>query len=103
MSVAEAVASFRARQEDAVHNALYNFVLELVVERATLRAVKRWDEADAVRDKLNRFGIEVKEDKIGCHWSVVGGGWNAGGYIITDLKTLVDMERERLDNLDRKA
>jgi len=93
MTVAGAVASFQDRQNGAVFEVLYKVVLEAVAQRAALRSVKRWSEADVIRDRLTALGIEVKEDKIGTLWRVTDGPWWAGGYIITDLKILVEQER----------
>jgi cysteinyl-tRNA synthetase len=36
-------------------------VLELIAKRKTLRAEKKWAEADQIRDQLVSMGVEVKD------------------------------------------
>lgn len=42
----------------------------LVQERSKLRAEKRFEEADKIRDQLERENVLVMDGPEGCHWSV---------------------------------
>lgn len=48
-------------------DALIQWALE---ERANARAVKNWAQADAVRDRLARAGIEIEDTPAGPRWTV---------------------------------
>ena len=48
--------------EDAVE--MTPEIKELVERREQARKEKRWDEADAIRDKLKALGFEVQDKKL---------------------------------------
>ena len=47
------------------------FVEALLLARSSARAGKRWDEADALRDRLVGLGVEVNDSPEGTSWRLI--------------------------------
>src|SRR5690606_36300462 len=54
--------------------ALDVLVSEELQRREEARARRDWGEADAIRDRLKRAGIEVIDTADGSQWTLIGGG-----------------------------
>ncbi len=59
-----AVMDFEQKQEISEED------LKLVKERESLRKEKKWKEADAIRDELEKKGILLKDTEQGTKWTV---------------------------------
>ncbi|MBQ7222698.1 MAG: cysteine--tRNA ligase [Bacteroidales bacterium] len=50
---------------------LVNGLVEMVLEdRAQAKAEKNWAKSDAIRDHLKALGIQIKDTKEGCEWTI---------------------------------
>ena len=50
---------------------LINGLMEMVLEsRANAKAEKNWALSDAIRDRLKALGVQIKDTKDGCEWTI---------------------------------
>ena len=62
----------KAGQDDSSEdNSLVDGLMNLIIQiRANARQNKDWATSDRIRDQLKALGVQIKDTKDGCEWTI---------------------------------